>query len=377
MWIRFALNMEGGFWFANSYAEAAGRFLIACGDLKEAGHKVENERLEIGMTGPDGEPLCIDVAVVGSLNSGKVLLSTSGIHGVEGYPGSAIQLAVMDDLCKEEPFKDHAIIFVHIINPYGMAWWRRFNENNVDLNRNFLTRNQEYSGVPEGYEHIKEFINPQTPPPKKERWFKLKSLNLIRKYGFNNLKQWVAEGQYEYPKAIQYGGDCLQPGPDLLLNWLDKVLKDVKQIWAIDLHTGLGPSGYDTLLVSEGMTVDDFNRFEALFPGHIESLDPNAGVGYQIVGDLHQGLIDRYDHIKWLALTQEFGTFKPIQVLLASRAENRWTQWGKYMTEIEARRHWSREQMLRTFNPRDVVWQHKITSRGRAVFSIARQDLCS
>ena len=66
--------MEGRFWFANSYAEAAGRFLIACDDLREAGHKVENERLEIGMTGPDGEPLCIDVAVVGSLQSGKILL---------------------------------------------------------------------------------------------------------------------------------------------------------------------------------------------------------------------------------------------------------------------------------------------------------------
>ena len=38
--------MEGGFWFANSYAEAAGRFLIACNDLREAGHKVESERLE-------------------------------------------------------------------------------------------------------------------------------------------------------------------------------------------------------------------------------------------------------------------------------------------------------------------------------------------
>jgi len=63
--------MEGGFWFANSYAEAAGRFLIACDDLREAGHKVENERLEIGMTGPDGEPLCIDVAIVGSLQSSR------------------------------------------------------------------------------------------------------------------------------------------------------------------------------------------------------------------------------------------------------------------------------------------------------------------
>ena len=63
--------MEGGFWFANSYAEAAGRFLIACDDLRDAGHKVESERLEIGMTGPDGEPLCIDVAVVGSSNPAR------------------------------------------------------------------------------------------------------------------------------------------------------------------------------------------------------------------------------------------------------------------------------------------------------------------
>ena len=182
-------GMEGRFWFANSYAEAAGRFLIACGDLQDAGHKVTNERLEIGMTGPAGEPLCIDVAVVGSLKSGKVLLSSSGVHGVEGYPGSAIQLAVMDDLSKQDPFKDHAIIFIHAVNPYGMAWWRRFNENNVDLNRNFLRSDQNYSGVPEDYDNVRGFINPESPPKRKERWFKIKTLWLILKYGFNNLKQ--------------------------------------------------------------------------------------------------------------------------------------------------------------------------------------------
>ena len=257
-------------------------------------------------------------------------------------------------------FKDHAVILIHTINPYGMAWWRRFNENNVDLNRNFLTSKQDYSGVPDGYEKIREFINPESPPPKKEKWFKLKALNLMRKYGFSNLKQWVAEGQYEYPKAIQYGGDSLQPGPHKLLNWLDRTLGHVQQILAIDLHTGLGPSGYDTLLVSEGMTMDDFNHFERLFPGHVALTQMQA---LQIIGDLHQGLIDRYDHIKWLALTQKFGTFKPTQVIQASRAENRWTQWGKYMTE--AKRHWSRGRCS-TFNPRDVVWQHKITSRGRS-----------
>ena len=54
-----------------------------------------------------------------------------------------------------------------------------------------------------------------------------------------------------------------------------------------------------------------------------------------------------------------------VEVLKASRAENRWTQWGIYVDQVDARRHWSRENMLRAFNPNDEVWQAKITHRGR------------
>ena len=108
----------------------------------------------------------------------------------------------------------------------------------------------------------------------KERWFNLKTLNLIRKYGFNNLKQCVAEGQFEYPKAIQYGGDCLQPGPELLLGWLDKTLEGVNRIWAIDLHTGLGPSGYDTILVPDDISSSNYKILQKLFGDHVAALDP-------------------------------------------------------------------------------------------------------
>ena len=229
-------------WFSKSYSEAAGRFSIGC-DLLRKNHQVRHERLKLDLNGPEQEPLAIDIAVIGSLESGKVLLSSSGIHGVEGYPGSAIQLSIMDELSKQDSFDDHAVIFIHTVNPYGMAWWRRFNENNVDLNRNFLRSDQSYSGVPEGYEYIREFFNPLTPPKKRERLFIFGALKLVLRHGFNNVKQWVAEGQYEYPKAIQFGGKNLQPGPKLLLDWLDKNLKGISHIWAIDLHTGLGPSG--------------------------------------------------------------------------------------------------------------------------------------
>ena len=372
-----ALVVMGRRWFSNSYAEAAGRFAIACQDLISAGHNVTHQRLKLGMKGPEAEELAIDIAVIGSLESGKTIISSSGVHGVEGYPGSAIQLSIMDKLAKSEPFDDHGVIFIHAVNPYGMAWWRRFNENNVDLNRNFLRLDELYSGVPDGYEAVKDFINPKTVPKKNEYSFNIRALLLILKYGYPNLKQAVAEGQYQYPAAIQYGGSKLEKGPSMLIDWLNDNLVPVKQIFAIDHHTGLGPSGHDTLLLPLELRNKDFDKFvelQQLFPGHIELLS-KTGVGYEIKGDIHQGLVNRFPGISWTYLTQEFGTFKSIKVIRANRDENRWTQWGDYVDEAGAKSHWSRLNLLRIFNPNDAVWQDKIVSRGNAVFESATQYL--
>jgi hypothetical protein len=372
-----ALVVMGRRWFSNSYAEAAGRFAIACQDLTSAGHNVTHQRLKLGMKGPEAEELAIDIAVIGSLDSGKAIISSSGVHGVEGYPGSAIQLSIMDKLAKSEPFDDHGVIFIHAVNPYGMAWWRRFNENNVDLNRNFLRLDELYSGVPDGYEAVKDFINPKTVPKKNEYSFNIRALLLILKYGYPNLKQAVAEGQYQYPAAIQYGGSKLEKGPSMLIDWLNANLVQVKQIFAIDHHTGLGPSGHDTLLLPLELRNKDFDKFvelQQLFPGHIELLS-KTGVGYEIKGDIHQGLVNRFPGISWTYLTQEFGTFKSIKVIRANRDENRWTQWGDYVDEAGAKSHWSRLNLLRMFNPNDAIWQDKIVSRGNAVFESATQYL--
>ena len=366
-----------GHWFSPSYAEAARRFSDACEKIRGNGHAIRHERLELGLTGPDDEILAIDVAVIGSLESGKAVLSSSGIHGVEGYSGSAIQLAIMDDLVAKDSFTDYAVIFIHSVNPFGMAWWRRFNESNVDLNRNFLRLDEKYEGVPEGYHFVKKLINPEKPPSKMEPFFALRALWLIIRHGFNNLKQWVAEGQYEFPEAIQFGGKELEKGPVLIIDWLKKTLVPIKQLWAIDLHTGLGPSGHDTLLVPADLGEEKTAKLIELFPGHVEHLDSEKGVGYEIMGDIHQGLVSRFGDIDWTYVTQEFGTFKPVRVLKASRDENRWTQWGKYSSEKEAKSHWSRLRMLRTFNPDDGVWQERVVNRGKIVFETAVDDLLS
>jgi len=375
-----ALVVLARLWFSKSYAEAAGRFAIACQELTSAGHNVSHQRLKLGMKGPVAEELAIDVAVIGSLESGKAIMSSSGVHGVEGYPGSAIQLSIMDKLAKAPPFDDHAVILIHAVNPYGMAWWRRFNENNVDLNRNFLRLDEQYSGVPEGYEKVKDFINPKTVPKKNEYSYNIRALMLMLKYGFSNLKQAVAEGQYQYPTAIQYGGSKLEKGPTMLIKWLSTNLASTNKLFAIDHHTGLGPSGHDTLLLPLELRDNDKGKFEKmqkLFPGHIELLDAKSGVGYEIKGDIHQGLVNRFPNISWTYLTQEFGTFKPTKVIRASRDENRWTQWGNHIDEASAKNHWTRYNLLRIFNPDDDIWREKIILRGNIVFDSATQSLLS
>src|SRR5690242_12435836 len=129
--------------FSPDYFTAQDRFREAA---VRAGARMES--LPIAAKGPGEETLEIDIAWFGAAKPRRVLLHSSGLHGVEGFAGSAIQLQLLNDVPKLPD--DMALIIVHILNPYGMSWLRRTNENNVDLNRNFLD-DANYTGAPPAY----------------------------------------------------------------------------------------------------------------------------------------------------------------------------------------------------------------------------------
>ena len=105
--------------------------------------------LGLAVKGPEGEELTIDIAWLGAENPRHVFIHSSGVHGVEAFAGSAIQIQWMQKSVTPVA-NDDAIVLVHALNPYGMAWLRRFNENNVDLNRNFREPG-EYTPDPTPY----------------------------------------------------------------------------------------------------------------------------------------------------------------------------------------------------------------------------------
>ena len=161
-------------YFAPSYPDARRRFRDAA---VSAGAGLE--RVPLTSRGPDDGALTIDIAWVGSRRPRHAVIHGSGIHGVEGFAGSAIQLKALEVV--QPPGPADAIIFVHVLNPFGMAWLRRVNEHNVDLNRNWREPGGTLTGIPELYREISTFLNPTV----MRRWdaFYLRAAVATHKYG--------------------------------------------------------------------------------------------------------------------------------------------------------------------------------------------------
>ena len=110
---------------------------------------------------PAGTELTIDAAAFGTDRPRRVVLITSGLHGIEGFFGSAVQLALMDDIFPAwRPPDGEAVVMLHALCPFGFDQLRRTNEDNIDLNRNFLKASDSYAGSPPGYAELDPLLNP-------------------------------------------------------------------------------------------------------------------------------------------------------------------------------------------------------------------------
>ena len=349
--------------FATEYVAARQRFLDRVEKMN-----LEIETVPISKKGPHEETLSTDYVWFGPKDATKLILHTSGVHGVEGFPGSAAAIHILDGLAKKKLVlpEDCAIAFAHIINPWGMAWLRRVNEDNADLNRNFLPPGEKYDGEPENYAKLDHLLNPKSMQKGRE-FYTIRAAWHSFKLGFANAKQAVQEGQYTRPKSLQFGGEKLAESSLNFIAWCERNLSDVNRIIWIDFHTGLGPFGVDSLLVGEGV---DEASLKQRYGGRIQPLDPKKGVAYKIRGGIQAGIEIRFPDKEWTSITQEFGTIKPIPLLRLARAENRLTQWSgkpplRLLSSIE------RREMLKAFNPNSLKWRKMILQRSREIIEDA------
>lgn len=357
-------------WFSADYVVARECFRDAA---KRLG--VEIDSRAITALGPSEEQLTVDFCWVGPKNARKLILHSSGVHGVEGIPGSATQTMLLGQLNSGDLVLPSgvAIAFIHIVNPWGMAWLRRVNEDNADLNRNFLPKGEEYAGEPKHYQRLNSLLNPRTAPGGYDP-FLLKALWAVATLGFSTAKQAVQEGQYERPKAMQYGGGELAESSQHVLDWLEENLTEVERAISIDFHTGLGPFGVDSLLIFGDETRERLNRLSLAYGPTVMGNDPKTSVAYRIRGGIQGRFEADWTDIKWTTITQEFGTIKPIPLLKIARAENRLTQWGN-KPPLSLLHSPERVKMLESFSPSSMKWRRMILNRGRALVDDAVKHL--
>jgi hypothetical protein len=342
--------------FAPDYASARERFRA-----QAAARGMGLESHPVPGVGPGGEDLTIDVARAGAEPAQSVLVVSSGLHGVEGYFGAAIQLALLEDdklLLGLPP--GVGLVLVHALNPYGFAWVRRANEGNVDLNRNFLLPGEPYAGSPARYAAVDGLLNPRH-APRRYDLFRLRAALEILRIGMPELKQAIAGGQYDFPQGLFFGGHEPAATYRILAAHLGRWVGDAGRVLQLDFHTGLGRWATYQLLVDVWLQPDRFAWSRAHFGARVVHCDPAASIAYQSRGDLAAWCRATFADRNYEVLCAEFGTYAPLRVLAALRAENQAHFWCEPGAAIARR---AKAQLLEAFVPARLQWRTETVTQG-------------
>lgn len=171
----------------------------------------------------------------------KLLILTSGIHGIEGFTGSALQRYFLANNCLDLKEENMGVLIIHGINPYGFKNLRRVTENNVDLNRNFDISEDLFKTENSGYTQLYDFLNPRIKYSRLS--FYASAIKFILKYGMGSLRKAILSGQYQYPDGIFFGGKGFEPQVSLIRNEVMRIGERYEKVFLADLHTGYGQRG--------------------------------------------------------------------------------------------------------------------------------------
>lgn len=355
--------------FPADYAEARDRFLAAA---EKRGAVLSAE--PVPARGPRGEELAIDVAYLGPEAPARLLAISSGVHGAEGFAGSAIQHQLLAEQLDGLALpRDAGLLLVHAVNPFGFAAIRRVNESNVDLNRNFLRHPDEHEPNPD-YDALYPYINPASLDEASDSESRAALLSFAQREGFPRLQAVLTRGQYAHPSGMQFGGAREEASNVALRAVARRETRGARRIAWIDVHTGLGPYG-EVEMISE-LPADDpgLLRARAFWGGVVKTTASGESVSAAVCGSIDKGLPAELRDRELTLGCAEFGTVDPVRVFWAMRADN----WLHAHGDPESDRGRAiREELLAVFRPADPVWMRRVLEVGAGLVAQARDGLAA
>jgi Protein of unknown function (DUF2817) len=348
--------------FSEDYVEARAKFLAAA---DQAG--AVTSRFMLQQRGPDGGELATDVAWLGPSEAQRVLVTLSGTHGVEGFFGSATQTEWLRRAKANQLPKNMAVMHVHAINPYGFAWLRRTNEDNVDINRNWVNFDAPLPLNSE-YDELAADLCPGDWSPKTQAltWARLESW--INQHGFSRFQQAVSSGQWKHAEGLFYGGTKVTWSRRVLSDIVSSKLAGASRVCILDFHTGLGPSGYAEPIIGLPRVDPGFVRARSWIGAGAKSLYGDGSVSAQISGDGLTGMPKLLPHAVLDAVALECGIRPILEVAAALRADA-WLHAHGDPSSPEAK---PIKQMIRAaFHSDEPMWQGMALGQGLAACQAA------
>ncbi|HSO11963.1 MAG TPA: M14 family metallopeptidase [Anaerolineales bacterium] len=309
-------------------------------------------------------------------NNDKVLLFTTGEHGVEGYVGSAMmQLFIEKHMPKLNP-RTTGILFVHAINPWGMKHHRRGNRDNIDLNRTFLWNVGHDPDFNPDYDKIRRFLNPGTKVTNlflDNIAYTLQLFWNIARMGMKNFRYALLLGQYRDPKGLYYGGTARPDETQTLMDLYKQMMISHDQILHLDMHTGYGPR-YQMSLVNSALDKGTSEYFVKRF-NYPLVVAATADEFYAIRGDMIDYIYalrqNEFPQKRLYATSFEFGTlgdtfYGLLQSPRVMTHENRAYWHGAQNESLLARAKYGFEEL---FYPEAKDWREKAVADGDRAFT--------
>lgn len=248
-------------YFFNTYDDVLHNIKQRVNKLLNSGVEVRHTQFNVD----EKDNLYIDNLYLPAKSENKnLIILTTGVHGIEGYIGSVMLDVFFEEIYPNLNTDTTGIMVVANVNPYGMKYMRRYNENNVDLNRNFIIDWDNFDlSSNKDYPEVKNFLQPNSKIGN-AFWHEVGfygnlGFNAITK-GADKVSDALLTGQYEYPKGVYYGGNGDEKSTAYLKSvFADCIDGEYENLVHIDIHSGYGPrynmvifnSVYETMTEAE------------------------------------------------------------------------------------------------------------------------------
>jgi hypothetical protein len=177
----------------------------------------------------------------------RLFVLCTGIHGIEGYAGSAIARHLLAELLERLDPATTSLLLVHALNPYGFANLVRVNAHNVDLNRNCAAQGEAlFTTDSSAYSALSGLLAPQGPRHMaaiEQARFRAGLLRALLRHGAATLRQASLSGQYVDPHGIFFGGQQVEAEIRFFQSLYERLASAHEEVLLTDLHTGYGVRG--------------------------------------------------------------------------------------------------------------------------------------